>query len=370
MTRPHVKVVPESSSDYVSLVYAGLHELRARGEISLELVTGTRQNSAVRRRNAATIGLEVAQSTNCESVRRIELDFTDGGAISSPALLENADVYYKRSYRSAIVEQLTAIEQAKVKPFGLHYACTSPRQSLRDRWSHIRTRRAIKELPYSSARLTAIPSDMVRTASLSLAKFRISKRLSNMPPLVSELEADAKSAAEPRIFYRTRVYSPGPRNARRGELENEKRVAVIRALKKEFGDRFVGGLRDSEFARKKYPDCIFPTPINWRQHVALMKSCLIAVTTAGLHDSTDWKLAEYLAASRCTVSERLRYDLPHELREGEEILVFDSPDQCVEACANLLSNPDLAEKLRQGAQSYYQQHLAPAQILRRVIGIG
>ena len=104
-------------------------------------------------------------------------------------------------------------------------------------------------------------------------------------------------------------------------------------------------------------------------HVALTKECLVAVGTAGLHDSTSWKMAEYLAASRCIVSERPFYDSAAPLVEGKHYLAFTTPAECVAACERLLDDPETARALRAASYAYYSAHVRPDQVLRSCLAV-
>jgi hypothetical protein len=145
------------------------------------------------------------------------------------------------------------------------------------------------------------------------------------------------------------------------------RANTVRALKKRFGERFIGGLRHSEHARRTYPDCLYPGDPGLDGHVALTKDCLIAVNTAGLHDSTSWKMAEYMAASRCIVSERPFYESLAPLVEGKHYLPFATPDECVAACERLLDAPETARAMRVENFAYYTAHVRPDQVVRNCL---
>lgn len=79
-----------------------------------------------------------------------------------------------------------------------------------------------------------------------------------------------------------------------------------------------------------------------------------------MHDSTAWKLAEYLAASQCIVAEPIRNVTPRPLQEGVHYLGFETPEDCVEACTALLDDPDRATRMREENHRYYREEVAPA----------
>lgn len=362
-----ITATPYSDSEYTALVYAGLYELRARGEIEIVFEDRLNAQQFAELPQKATV-LLTAREAASGLATRIGYDLQDGAGIASKALLEDADVYFKRSYRQAVIDRLPANQRIKVRPFGLHYACTSASQTLTDQWRFLQANRRIRSgFPGADKNWKALSHVVRRTGSLLCAQHWTYRCPSSLPPLISELETSANAPATPSIFYRTRVYEPLPHSPDRGESENAFRVATIRALKQRFGQRFVGGLRDSDYARKHFPDCIFREDLNWRGHLTQLKQHLIAVTTAGLHDSTDWKLPEYLAAARCIVAESPRFELPTPLQIGSDVLTFTTPQECVEACERVLGDQDLGDRLRAGAQRYYQRYLAPAALIGRTL---
>jgi hypothetical protein len=98
-----------------------------------------------------------------------------------------------------------------------------------------------------------------------------------------------------------------------------------------------------------------------------MKSCLVAVASIGTFGSTPWKIPEYVAASRCIVTERLNYSLPVPLKERLNYIVADTPQEYVDACELFLTDSDLANRTRQANWDYYQQYVKPDALLWRCL---
>ena len=55
-------------------------------------------------------------------------------------------------------------------------------------------------------------------------------------------------------------------------------------------------------------------------------------------------MAEYMAASRCIVSERPLYESATPLVAGQHYLPFSTPEECVAACQRLIDEPDTAAR--------------------------
>ena len=76
----------------------------------------------------------------------------------------------------------------------------------------------------------------------------------------------------------------------------------------------------------------------------------------GLHGSTGWKFAEYLAASKAIVSETLRYESAGDLREGTHYLAFDDADGCVRQVEKLLDT-NVRGTMMRANHAYAEQFL-------------
>jgi hypothetical protein len=283
--------------------------------------------------------------------------------------LRTVDLYLKRSYHLPFIEQFEPSLQRKLVPMGLHYGCSSRNQSfgqsLREVVAYEVASGALKTAPLNAAmRIVGIPVRQM------LAGRGFWNRTS-LPMYIDEYEVDPEVPAQAKIFYRTRVYGPkdAPESFRLGRLSevNELRANTVRALKEHFGHRFIGGLRDSAYARAMYPDCIFPGDLGARGHVQLSKTCLINVNTAGLHGSTSWKIPEYMAGSRCIVSEPMVYETPVPLVEGVHYLPFGTPEACVAACERLLGDAELVRKMRSENFAYYSAHIRPDRMMSRCL---
>lgn len=79
-------------------------------------------------------------------------------------------------------------------------------------------------------------------------------------------------------------------------------------------------MSDNACARRLCPELIVPDKLTGkRAYLHRMQHTEICVASTGLHGSTGWKLAEYVAAGRAIVTEPLRYTLPGGFEEGKTI---------------------------------------------------
>ena len=95
-------------------------------------------------------------------------------------------------------------------------------------------------------------------------------------------------------------------------------------------------------------------------YVRLVRAAGIGVYTRGLHHAIAIKMAEYLAAGLCIVSEPLSHDLPVPLVEGINFLSFRSYDECVSQCEWLSSHPREAAHMRLANLEYYRKWAEPS----------
>ena len=149
---------------------------------------------------------------------------------------------------------------------------------------------------------------------------------------------------------------------------NESRAACIRLLRREFADRFFGGVAASEFTRREYADVVLDDPSLARKdaYLAFMKTFDIHISTMGLHGSTGWKFAEYIAASKVIVCEPLCYESSGGLADGVHYLSFTDADSCVENVHALLDDTARAEMTARN-HSYAESYLRPAAFVRTTL---
>jgi len=184
-------------------------------------------------------------------------------------------------------------------------------------------------------------------------------------------------AQSPRVLFMTRLWDPdeipphAPHKRAERELMNMMRVGLVHALRREFGARFTGGICHSGFARRRYPDVLARDQSATRQmrFIALARQHPVCVTSMGLHGSTGFRMAEFLALSRAVVSEPLRYAVPGGLAPGKHYLQFDTTEQCVAQVAHLFDHPAEREEMMVRNWDYYQRWLRPDRLAWRVLAL-
>jgi hypothetical protein len=341
--QPAVDLVFDLDQDlyHASAVYAGLDALARRGVVRLRF-----RRPALRERDLTadpfTVCLEL-RAPGSPKPPLVAIDLHDQSHVFATAVLERCDSYFKRSFHGPDLAALPGNLLCKIRPFGLNYACRT----------------------FGSTRR------LFQRAALGLAFRGIVgiRRLRHHValPKIGAFEQGPAAVVEPTIVFQTRVWEAHEAAPGESEAINEERVALLRALKNAFGARFRGGLVPTPLALARYPRDVSIHPSRRTRYTAMSKRNLIGIYTRGLHDSTAFKLPEYLAASQCIVAEPPRNELPVPLVIGKHFLPFASADECVAACHRLFAEKDLATRMRHANHEYYVSEVEPAAHLGRVL---
>ncbi len=337
MTGVTAYVGPDHDLIHTSLLLTGLCAVDDRATIAVR----------VRRPPAADRWLVGDPIVLCLDVggpvqARIAIDLRDGEGVSYP-IIDRVDWYLKRAFYPTEIERLPETQRHKIKPFGLNYGCRSRASTLR---------------------MLALVGPVI--AARGRAGWdRLRQYLPTPPAAVFEQSPDV--AVEPLVTFQTRLWTRDEAPPEEVDELNDGRVAVVRALRREFGDRFIGGLVPTAYARQNFPGELTPHSSRYAEYLALRKRCLIGVYTRGVEHSLAFKLGETFAAAQCLVSHPLRYGLPVPLVPGEHYLLFETPEACVAACRRLFDDPALASRMRHANHAYYRQEVEPAAHVRRVL---
>ncbi len=352
--------------DYSTYVIAGLFELQAQGVLTVR--NGRNPPTDLHPDFAgAAMWMKVEQAGS--AARWVFFDLTDFPELPHLDDVRSADVYFKRSYQASVINKSLPPElAARISPMTMQYAVRSKHESYWDRL--IRT--------VASMRLdrglagAAVP--VLGALCRPLAQF--SESFHTLPQLTEDLLVDPNEAADETVYLRTRIYDPDLQASEQHRQQivelNQFRVELIHALKQGLGPRFIGGLYPTAATRKYYPELISEVPEGtetYAGHLQRSRQSLINVNQAGVRDSTGWKIAECLAASRCLVSQPPVYQNLVDIRAGEHFVAFSTPTECVDACLKLLEDPQEIARLRRAGFEYYRQHVEPRAALAQLLHI-
>ena len=327
---------------HLANLYTGVCELAKDHRAA----TFLRCTERIRATDPSTVLMKVRHLVTGASLQ-LAFEMSDRSDVFNMEALESCDIYFKRSYYAPDLQRLSAQLRRKILVGGLNFTCRTASSSRR-------------LLPLLIARYCsrAIASPLSVFRNLNLHRRILSSFVRS--PLLSDFEHPPDGEVDRVILFQTRVWEPTDIQPDLAEEVNGRRVQLVRALKAEFGRLFRGGLLPDAYACKNYPDAVTVETSRRDQFIARSKRALIGIYTRGLHHSLAFKLPEYLASSKCIVSEPLRNQLTQPLTQGLYYLEFLSLDQCLEHCTRLLSEKDLVERMRQANWEYYRAHVYPS----------
>jgi hypothetical protein len=323
-------VSPDHDLYHTSLFLTGLDALARRGAIALRYVYPRAEDDHWLVADPIVVCIDVAEP-RC----RVAIDLRDGEGLSRP-ILDRVDRYFKRAFYRPELSRLPPALAARIEAYGLNFGARS--------WSSTwRLLRAIG-MPLASRGRLAMP--------------RLRQLLAT--PVIEAFEQGPEVPLEPKVVFQTRLWTSDEIPSEEVEPLNTARVEIVRALRRAFGHRFVGGLVPTAMAKARFPDEVTPHPSRYIDYLTLKKRYLVSVYTRGVEHSLAFKLGETLAASQCLVSVGLRYELPSPLVANRHYLEFATADACVAACQRVLDDPAMAAAMRRANHEYYRSEVAPA----------
>lgn len=329
-----------SSAEQLYQIYAGFAELACRGLIDLkaERLSNYTGHTYTRPVLRALVNQHY----------QIVYDMMDTFRVAKDIDLDSVDFYFKRSYQPDYVRSLDL--EHKIFPLGLAYPVFSKHDFLIRRafWS-----RSPRDFAMQFVK-----------ASVLLSKL-LNVQTSMYTSEIGCYEALPAPAKNPRVIFMTQAWpfsnmAPAEIAADRHAI-NTTRANCIRLLRKEFGDKFIGGFKPTAYAREHFGDCLFPDEraMEKRNYLQLMKGAQIGVATMGLEGSIGFKVAEYVAASKAIVTERITQIVPGHFAAGKNYLEFSTPEECVERVTQVSEDQDFLQAMMRENFSYYHHYLRP-----------
>jgi hypothetical protein len=286
---------------------------------------------------------------------RIHFDTHDSVEMAEGEL-DHCDFYFKRSYSTGYVETLPENQRHKVLPLGLNY------QVLPDRVDG-----------FSIGRSLSLDGVSAPARSAFKQALDVRNRLGFQPRL-TRMESQPDLNAPPKVLFQAAAYDPfdDPNRSQDkiGErmFINQMRARCIRILKEALGDRFSGGFIRSPYSLDYYADLTVSDGRAAQEHyLETVRSVPICVATTGLHGSTGWKFAEYVAFGKAILSEPLLYDVPPPFAEGRNYVAFTTPRECLSGAVKLIEDTSLRRELMRNNTVYYRSQLRPDALVRSAL---
>lgn len=274
-------------------------------------------------------------------------DLADDSLIEDE-LLDSSDFYVKRMLLKTDYEHLD-----KLIPFGLNYSVMIPNPFLSKLWMHN-------------------PGLLAYSAKYNFPLSRlmgINDSISNVH--IDNMESDPKRKGE--IIFGTRLWDPQKNEIDWKKDERKKlniqRMSIIRQLKLNHGDLFVGGVERSELSEILCPDLLVSKAESKKKnYLESLKSAIIGISNFGLEGSIGWKFAEYIAHGMAVVSTPIEEFVLHgALEEGKNFLRFEMVEDCLEAVNTLLANEKLRWDIQQENVKYYHEYLHPKAKMKEIL---
>lgn len=342
MFRPKVTCYVDTDLVHTSFFTAGLIECANRGQIRLAFAPGLWSLKPNPHRGLFTVLVKIKLEHN---ERFVCVDMHDSATYFSEQSLKLCRRYYKVNYRKDIVDALPVGDSEKVKPFFPYFAC----RPVHDRNWLLRTAGSFFETARKRGYRFS-KQGIVTLYGISVSRFkRYMQRLS-----VDEYWA--QNAAERRGVF----FNPGCWNETSPAIRetNAFRAAIIRRLKTEIPEQFIGGFVPSKIAQEHYPDLVMSARLNHPQYIGQLHQAEICIYSNGLDRCISWKLGEYLAAGTFIVGETLANSLAKPIGDG--FIEFETPDDCVDRILNLLADEQTLRKGQESNSAYYRDFSSPA----------
>jgi hypothetical protein len=149
---------------------------------------------------------------------------------------------------------------------------------------------------------------------------------------------------------------------------NPPRRAFIEAAQAS-GVRFEGGFAPLRRGpRPGYEGVSAPKKYPLREYLAKLRTSAVVFNNPAVHGCLGWKLGEYLALGKAILSMPITRSLPAPLVAGEHLHVVDGPAGIEGALRVLLKDHDYRRHLEINAGKWYEEWLAPARVMQRVLG--
>jgi hypothetical protein len=285
----------------------------------------------------------------------IAFDMHDSYEIN-PYLIERCDFYIKRSYQIEYIEKLGL--QNKCIPYGPFYEVYA------NQFDPFLLKRSIHTNLEWKRRLRSV--------------MRASPLFDNITTTPREIKLSPISSPKlDKIIFSVNMHDPYDNPKRSKENIEwriqliEQRAEIVRALRKEFPNQYIGGVKDNATARKFAPDCILEDPSFFKKenYIKNLKQAAIGVSTQGLFNSIGGKFGEYLALGKAIVTTPLDYFQGEELSEGSNFLTGNTSNKIIEQCSNLLNDKSLINEMSLNNQDYYNRYLRPDRKIQNILAV-
>lgn len=152
---------------------------------------------------------------------------------------------------------------------------------------------------------------------------------------------------------------------------NEFRARFMRAARSMPSLTFEGG-----FAPRAandipgYDDLLMQGRLTLQDYLQRIQRSCVAFNTPAVQKCHGWKLGEFLSLGKAIISTPIARAMPAPLSHGEHVHYVDGSYESIREAIELIQADDAyRERLERNARAYYEQYLAPAVVIRRVLSL-
>ena len=356
--------------NHSSFVQTGLFELEKLGFVKLKIklctnkylgryvVVGDKVNEQINQAYPKSSYYKLIDNGTKKEIT-FSADLYDFSNHFSIATYNTCDYVFKRNFESSSVNKLPKDYQEKIVPLGLTFGVHSEYKR-KDWLFFIGLLLSNLKVNYKFDRILFKRVKGTFERQVKHWKFiKTSRKIIRF--------SNFKKADKNTIFFQTRCFLYDTDT----DVINihEQRYRIIKLLKKEFPNYFLGGFIPSDIANNKYADALSNVPSAPELYLDALKNSKIVIYTRGLANSPAWKMAEYLSQGKVIIAERLTAELPVPLQHGKEVLFFDTDDELVENIKKVLADESLCKELSENARKYFEAHVHPAKNVKRILDI-
>lgn len=152
---------------------------------------------------------------------------------------------------------------------------------------------------------------------------------------------------------------------------NPPRAEFIEACRAAPGLTFEGGFAPRR--RRDVPEVLALSAARRygiREYLERLGRSAVAFNNPAVHGCLGWKLGEFLALGKATISLPITRALPAPLEHGVHLHVIDGSRESIEDALERLRRDHAYRRLLEvNARRWYDEHLAPAALARRLLGL-
>lgn len=143
-------------------------------------------------------------------------------------------------------------------------------------------------------------------------------------------------------------------------LTNQERYRIIMKLRSVLGETFLGGFINNPTSMALYPEATFLHSTTHEEYVSNIQRSQIVISTNGVDGCHSWRTAEAFAAGAIVVTQKPVNVVDSQYREGKNVFLYQSPDECLEICLNLISlSEQELQRLQRNSLQYYIDCIKP-----------